>query len=554
MKRLFMTAIFSGIMTGVSLAANEDLVFDFQALVSTPLNARILKPPVEKDGIVTEEVIFHSEMDGEKSVDIFAFFSYPKGGEKLPAFIWNQGGLYQATTWFTELGAKRGYAALCIDFPIPKYRSTGDYPINAGLELGDDPKKAPIYHGAVALLKAVSYLESRKEVDKNRIGMAGSSWGGFYTTLMIGVDPRLKAGSCMFGTGNLQLGNNWWDGSGYDTKRDAAFRERWRTTLDPAFRLPKRKTPIAWFTGSNDFAYWMPALMETCAMPGGKKHLTLLPNWDHGLTEILDEQVFAWLDAHLKGAPPFVEVTPLEVIKKDKSLLAHWLFSGPREVKSADLILSYGDAGNWNARYWITLKAEIEGGKCVVKLPPAAMPYYIGGSVTDKDGFRYSTPLVRVDPTALGVADPDAFPDYNGCSEWGGFEEAQVIYLQGEGFMNPTVSHDAKEGKQSAVLKGQVGVGRAIYFTTDIPHRFTAFLKADQAADVVVQLSGEFDGKSKIEEKTFKIGKDWTPISMDYLPPKALSAKLSVVFKAPEGVTVLLDSIAFRPVKRTGSE
>jgi len=77
MKRLFMAAVFSSIMTGASPAADEDLVFDFQALLSTPLNARILKPPVEKDGIVTEEVMFHSEMDGEKSVDIFAFFSHP---------------------------------------------------------------------------------------------------------------------------------------------------------------------------------------------------------------------------------------------------------------------------------------------------------------------------------------------------------------------------------------------------------------------------------------------------------------------------------------------
>ena len=172
----------------------------------------------------------------------------------------------------------------------------------------------------------------------------------------------------------------------------------------------------------------------------------------------------------------FQALTPLELTKKEKSLLANWSFSGPREVKSADLMLSYGDAGNWNSRYWITLKAEIEGGKCVVKLPSAAMRCYIGGSVTDKDGFRYSTPLVRVDPVALGVADPDAFPDYNGCSEWGGFEEAQVIYLQRGGFMNPTVSNDAKEGKQSAVLKGQISM-RSLYFSTDIPHRFTAFLK-----------------------------------------------------------------------------
>ena len=113
----------------------------------------------------------------------------------------------------TEPGAKRGYAALCIDFPQPGYRSTGGYPINSGLELGADPRQAPIYHGAVALLKAVSYLESRAEVDKDRIGMAGSSWGGFFTTLMVGIDPRLKVGACLYGTGNLQLGNAWWDGA-----------------------------------------------------------------------------------------------------------------------------------------------------------------------------------------------------------------------------------------------------------------------------------------------------------------------------------------------------
>src|SRR4051794_29957835 len=135
-------------------AAVEETVFDVPALLATPLNAKTLRA-AEKGGVVTEEVMFHAERDGGKSVDIFAFLSYPKGGRKLPAFVWNQGGLYQATPHWTELGARRGYAALCIDFPLPGYRSTGAYPITSGLELGDDPRRAPIYHGAVALLKAV---------------------------------------------------------------------------------------------------------------------------------------------------------------------------------------------------------------------------------------------------------------------------------------------------------------------------------------------------------------------------------------------------------------
>ncbi len=212
------------IFSGIALAS-PDAVFDYQALTSTPLNPRVLKSS-EKDGIVTEEVMFHSEMDGTNSVDIFGYFSYPKGAEKLPAYVWNQGGLYRATTYWTEFGARRGYAVLCIDFPLPGYRSTGGYPITSGIELGDDPKQAPIYHGAVALLKAVSFLESRKEVDKDRMGMAGSSWGGFYTTLMAGIDPRLRAATAMFGTGNLQLGNAWWDRDGNSAKHDAAQRAR----------------------------------------------------------------------------------------------------------------------------------------------------------------------------------------------------------------------------------------------------------------------------------------------------------------------------------------
>src|SRR5579871_6223760 len=74
--------------TGVRAA--EDPVFDVAALIATPLNARTLKR-TERDNVITEEVMFHSEMDGEKAVDIFAFFSYPQGAKGLPSYIWNQG-------------------------------------------------------------------------------------------------------------------------------------------------------------------------------------------------------------------------------------------------------------------------------------------------------------------------------------------------------------------------------------------------------------------------------------------------------------------------------
>src|SRR5262249_50394428 len=150
--RPWLTVFTVVILLPAAQAAEADPVFDVKALLAPPLKAKTLKT-TEKDGVVLEEVQFHSHTDGTKSVDIFGYFAYPKGAKKLPAFVWNQGGLYQATTHFPELGAKRGYAVLCIDFPLPGYRSTGGYPITSGVELPDDPHQAPIYHGAVALLR-----------------------------------------------------------------------------------------------------------------------------------------------------------------------------------------------------------------------------------------------------------------------------------------------------------------------------------------------------------------------------------------------------------------
>ena len=528
-------------------AAEPDLVFDVERLLATPLNPRTMKSE-EKDGIVTEEVMFHSEMDGEKGVEIFAYFSYAKGKRAAPAFIWNQGGLGQASSYWTILGAKRGYAALCIDFPMPGYRSTGGFPIVSSLESGPDPKRAPIYHGAVALLKAVSYLESRPEVDRNRIGMCGSSWGGFYTTLMTGVDPRLKVGSAMFGCGSLQLGNSWWFGGGANSKYDAAAREHWRTTLDPAFRLAQRKTPIGWFTGANDHFYWMPALMETHRLAAGPKHLTILPNWNHGLTPTADEQVFAWLDMHLKGAPPFNTVGPLRLVRRGLVARAEWDFAGSRELAGADLILSPGDSGNWVSRHWQTLPAQINGQLCSVELPPSPVPVFIGGAVTDRAGFRYSTPLLRVD------ADPrhaKAKLSYDGCSLWGGFEPEGVGYLKASGFWDNSVAINTdpahvKAGSQSAVIKGK-GKFRPVQFTTGVPHRLTAWVKSAADTELKVELAGVFDGKPMKQETTVKAGPAWTEINLSFTPPATLTATLALNLAAPADAVIYLDEVRFLP-------
>lgn len=523
----------------------RDPVFDVPALIATPLDPRTLR--IHDDGaIVTEEVRFHSERDGEKDVDIFAFFSYPKGARGLPAYIWNPGGLGQASPAFTEAGARRGYATLCIDFPQIGYRSTGNYPINLGLVLGDDPRQAPIAHGAVALLKAVSYLESRPEVDRNRIGMAGSSWGGFFTTLMTGIDPRLKVGSCLYGAGNLQLGNAWWDGDSRNglVPPAPAERERWRTTLDPAWRLPTKTTPIAWITGTNDAFYLLPGVMKTHEMAGGPRHLTLVPNWHHALPQALhDELVIAWLDEHLQGKPGFPRVAPLNVTAERNHPVARWDFQG--DAVSADVIVSFGEPGNWRGRCWITLEAAIEGRTCHAELPASTLPMQASGSVTDRRGLRSSTPLLEVDVASLGVHPSFIVPDYDGCAEWGGFEEHHVAYLArhdagGQKRWVPELSPDSREGKQAAILPPGRTVLAPMLSTATVRHRFTGFFKADQPVDIKLQLAER--------EQSFSIGTGWTLVRLEHTPPNTLMGGIPASITVPGPARVLVDAIRFRPV------
>lgn len=231
--------------------------------------------------------------------------------------------------------------------------------------------------------------------------------------------------------------------------------------------------------------------METHGRAAGPRHLALLPNWQHALTEPLDEQVFAWLDVHLKGAPPLLAVTGLEVAPDGRGgRVARWKYADPRRPAKAELLVSYGEAGNWSSRCWLTLAAPAKGGDCAVPLPDAPLPCFVSGTVVDSGGFRSSTPLLRVQ-AGKGAA----LPDYDGCAEWGGFEQGQVVYLRRHGLPVPPLSKESKEGSQAASLPAGQTTLAPVFFTAGVPHRFSCAVKASRPAEVTLRLGGEFDGR-----------------------------------------------------------
>lgn len=104
---------------------------------------------------------------------------------------------------YGEQMAKRGYFAI-----MPEWRGFGERRDGANPFPGRDACNVNFIKGAIMglymlslniwdAMRTIDYLETRPEVDPNRIGMMGLSYGGTMTTFTTAVDKRIKAADIM---------------------------------------------------------------------------------------------------------------------------------------------------------------------------------------------------------------------------------------------------------------------------------------------------------------------------------------------------------------------
>jgi cephalosporin-C deacetylase-like acetyl esterase len=121
--------------------------------------------------------------------------------------------------YFAPYYAERGYVTLAPD-AIGYGERTAGGTAATGFELADAAPILDAYRDMTLLglmlfdvTRAVDYLQSRPEVDPERIGIIGHSQGGFLTNFVLGLEPRLKVGVASCGYGIFRT--------------DAAFATRW---------------------------------------------------------------------------------------------------------------------------------------------------------------------------------------------------------------------------------------------------------------------------------------------------------------------------------------
>ncbi len=315
---------------------------------------------------------------------VFAWYGSPpaKAGQKYPAMVLIHGGGGTAFDAWVRLWNERGYAAIAMDTcgctpggengKHPRHEWGGP-PGWGGFDRIDDPVEDQwTYHAVADAVLAHTLIRSFPEVDPERIGVTGISWGGYLTCIVAGVDARFKCACPVYGCGFLGEDSAWLDAfKGMGAEKSA----KWLALWDPSVYLPRVTMPMLWVTGTNDFAYPMDSLQKSYRLPATPRMLCLRIRMPHGHGGAGEnpEEIHAFADCYLKSGTPLAKITA-QGREQDRAWAA---FDAKTPIVRAELNYTK-TAGRWQDRNWESIPATLDASHARVEaqIPEGATVYY----------------------------------------------------------------------------------------------------------------------------------------------------------------------------------
>ena len=337
-----------------------------------------------------------------KPTRVFAWYGIPKSkaGQKTPAMVLVHGGGGTAYADWVRLWVSRGYAAIAMDLcgavptldaDISRHHEWAGPPGWGGFDQMDWPQTDQwCYHAVADILLANSLIRSMPEVDPERVGITGISWGGYLTCIAAAIDHRFKFAAPVYGCGFLLDDTDFTD---YVKLLGPVKAEQWMTWWDPGSYLSQVTIPMLWVTGSNDTSYPLNALQKSYRLPSGSRTLAVrlrMPH-AHGGPGENPEEIHSFAEFHLNNG------IPLTQIKEQGREGNHaWTdYESTSQVVKAELNFTKAE-GVWRNREWASIPAEIgsEENQVSALLPEESRVYYF--NLTDERGLVVSTEHVEV--------------------------------------------------------------------------------------------------------------------------------------------------------------
>ncbi|TWU39599.1 alpha/beta hydrolase family protein [Novipirellula artificiosorum] len=331
-----------------------------------------------------------------KRVQAFAYYGAPEGPTPeggWPAVVCVHGGGGTAFDTWVQKWNDHGYAAISMDLEGHYPKGTPTRMENPGLKrLGifqnyQDPIEEQWYYHAVAqVILAHSLIRSFPEVNSEKIGITGISWGGTLTSTVMGVDPRFKFAIPVYGCGYLPDS----DGNQGLAITPGAYSDFVNQYYDGSAYFENVTIPSLWVNGTNDTHFPMPATQQSAQAVQGPATLRFELRMKHGHGPGWNpKEIYAFADSIVKDGLPLAKLSRPEIVGDQVTVS----FSCASKVTQSELLYTRDD-GAWPERKWETLPVEHSGSTMDATVPQGASIVFF--NLTDERGLMVSSEFVPV--------------------------------------------------------------------------------------------------------------------------------------------------------------
>ncbi|CAN7687488.1 S9 family peptidase [Pseudoduganella sp. LjRoot289] len=314
-----------GEMRGVTFSASGNLmafylngdrapsnlfVYDLKSRKTTQLTQSLSKE-IDPNDLVEAEVVRFKSFDGTV---IPSIYYKPKGlapGVKAPAVIFVHGGPGGQTrrgySALMQYLANHGYAVLGIN-------NRGSSGYGKSFNTADDRK-----HGREPLwdcVEAKTYLASLGNIDPERIGIMGGSYGGYMTLAAMAFRPEaFKVGIDIFGVSNwvrtLESIPPYWESQRkalYEEVGDPVKDKEFLVATSPLFHAAQIRRPLMVIQGKNDprvIKAESDEIVEAVKKNNVQVEYVVFDDEGHGFSKkknqaVANARMLEFLDKHLK--------------------------------------------------------------------------------------------------------------------------------------------------------------------------------------------------------------------------------------------------------------
>ena len=258
----------------------------------------------------------------------------PEGG--YPAIVLVHGGAGQVWLDWIKLWTEKGYVALALDMFANKLDNSLNKVVNplagpnenhSGSQIDDpnDYKNSWVYHSVTNVILCHNYLRSLPNVNANKIGITGISWGGFITNIVSGVDNRFSAFAPVYGAGYIYDDTTW--------NVTASDLDAWITRYDPSSYVIYNAKPTLYVSGINDNCFALNNRVKTYALAKGDVYYSQRSDLGHGYYWNETQEIYYFMEKILNGVADSVTGFVDTTVRFDHGTTAYMKINNWAEVK-----------------------------------------------------------------------------------------------------------------------------------------------------------------------------------------------------------------------------